>query len=132
MKHLTTFEAYSFDREGTEIKNPFTDETARQEVDPNSWYADTQLVQHKWAPQRWPGQHKQAEHCIPWVRGTVTGGVSQTRYNTTQTRPITPSGLVPLLADPPTAQTNNTNTPSMCDSRNPTLNVYDFAGLHNN
>ena len=38
MKHLTTFEAYSFDREGTEIKNPFTDETSVKEVDPNSWY----------------------------------------------------------------------------------------------
>tara|TARA_B110000908_G_scaffold19794_1_gene22347 strand:+ start:1384 stop:2217 length:834 start_codon:yes stop_codon:yes gene_type:complete len=38
MKYLKSFEAYSFDREGTEIKNPFTDETARQDVDPNSWY----------------------------------------------------------------------------------------------
>lgn len=38
MKHLKTYEAFSFDYQGTEIRNPFTDETARQEVDPNSWY----------------------------------------------------------------------------------------------
>jgi len=38
MKHLKTFEAFSFDYEGIDIKNPFTDETARQDVDPNSYY----------------------------------------------------------------------------------------------
>jgi len=38
MKHLKTFEAFTFDHEGTDIVNPFTDETARQDVDPNAWY----------------------------------------------------------------------------------------------
>lgn len=38
MKHLKTFEAFTFDYKGTDIVNPFTDETARQDVDPNSWY----------------------------------------------------------------------------------------------
>ena len=34
MKHLTTFEAFTFDYQGTDIRNPFTDETARMDVDP--------------------------------------------------------------------------------------------------
>ena len=38
MKHLTTFEAFTFDYQGTDIRNPFTDETARMDVDPNSYY----------------------------------------------------------------------------------------------
>ena len=38
MKHLKTFEAYSFDYQGIDIKNPFTDETARMDVDPNGYY----------------------------------------------------------------------------------------------
>ena len=38
MKHLKTFEAYSFDHEGTDIRNPFTDETSMNDVDPNSYY----------------------------------------------------------------------------------------------
>ena len=38
MKHLTTFEAFAFDYHGTDIRNPFTDETARMDVDPNSYY----------------------------------------------------------------------------------------------
>ena len=38
MKYLKTFEAYSFDYQGTDIKNPFTDETARMDVDPNGYY----------------------------------------------------------------------------------------------
>ena len=38
MKHLKTYEAFSFDYEGTEIRNPFTDESARMDVDPNGYY----------------------------------------------------------------------------------------------
>ena len=38
MKHLKSFEAFNFDYDGIDIKNPFTDETARQDVDPNSYY----------------------------------------------------------------------------------------------
>lgn len=38
MKYTKSFEAFSFDHEGTDIRNPFTDESARQDVDPNSWY----------------------------------------------------------------------------------------------
>ena len=38
MKHLTTFEAFTFDYQGTDIRNPFTDETARMDVDPNGYY----------------------------------------------------------------------------------------------
>jgi len=38
MKHLTTFEAFTFDYQGTDIRNPFTDETAMRDVDPNSYY----------------------------------------------------------------------------------------------
>jgi|TARA_B110000879_G_scaffold141827_1_gene184627 hypothetical protein len=38
MKHLKTFEAFSFDYEGIDIKNPFTDETARTDVEPKAHY----------------------------------------------------------------------------------------------
>lgn len=38
MKHLKTFEAFTFDYQGTDIRNPFADETARFDVDPNSYY----------------------------------------------------------------------------------------------
>jgi hypothetical protein len=36
--HIKSFEAFSFDFEGTDIKNPFTDETARMDVDPKQYY----------------------------------------------------------------------------------------------
>jgi len=36
--HIKSFEAFSFDFEGIDIKNPFTDETARMDVDPKQYY----------------------------------------------------------------------------------------------
>jgi|TARA_B110000483_G_scaffold15859_1_gene17745 hypothetical protein len=36
--HIKSFEAFSFDFEGTDIRNPFTDETARQDVEPKQYY----------------------------------------------------------------------------------------------
>jgi hypothetical protein len=36
--HIKSFEAFSFDHEGVDIKNPFTDETARMDVDPTQHY----------------------------------------------------------------------------------------------
>lgn len=38
MKHIKTFEAYSFDYQGVDVMNPFTDETAMRDVDPDSYY----------------------------------------------------------------------------------------------
>ena len=38
MKYLKTLESYSFDYQGVDIKNPFTDETSRMDVDPNGYY----------------------------------------------------------------------------------------------
>ena len=38
MKHVKTFEAFSFDYQGIDVKNPFTDETARMDVDPAKYY----------------------------------------------------------------------------------------------
>ena len=35
---VKSFEAFSFDFEGVDIKNPFTDETARMDVDPTQYY----------------------------------------------------------------------------------------------
>ena len=36
--HIKSFEAFSFDFEGVDIINPFTDETARMDVDPKQYY----------------------------------------------------------------------------------------------
>jgi len=38
MKHINTFEAFTFDYQDTDIRNPFTDETARMDVDPDGYY----------------------------------------------------------------------------------------------
>jgi len=38
MKHIKLFEAFTFDYQGTDIRNPFTDETARMDVDPDGYY----------------------------------------------------------------------------------------------
>ena len=35
---VKSFESFSFDFEGIDIKNPFTDETARMDVDPKQYY----------------------------------------------------------------------------------------------
>ena len=38
MKHINTFESFTFDYQDIDIRNPFTDETARMDVDPDGYY----------------------------------------------------------------------------------------------